>query len=55
MEKLIIIVLDYVDFGIIKVYESGIEIKYMFLVYVRCCKCSVVWFWLFEYCNVRNK
>lgn len=55
MEKLTIIVLDHVDFGIIKAHESGIETKYMFPVHARCCKHCAVWLWLFEHCDVRNK
>lgn len=55
MEKLTIIVLDHVDFGIIKAHESGIETKYMFPVHARCCKHSAVWLWSFEHCDVRNK
>lgn len=55
MEKLTIIVLDHVDFGIIKAHESGIETKYMFPVHARCCKHCAVWLWSFEHCDVRNK
>lgn len=55
MEKLTIIVLDHVDFGIIKAHEIGIETKYMFPVHARCCKHSAVWLWSFEHCDVRNK
>lgn len=55
MEKLTIIVLDHVDFGIIKAHESGIETKYMFPVHARCCKHSAAWLWSFEHCDVRNK
>lgn len=55
MEKLTIIVLDHVDFGIIKAHESCIETKYMFPVHARCCKHCAVWLWSFEHCDVRNK